>query len=158
MAIVASGMCHHQSVRVVLDTNILVSACWKPDGLEAQVVDLAMTGQITACVSSHILAEYRDVLSRRKLASVTARAQELLAALERIALSVEATTQITASIDDDDNRFLECATAAGADYVITGNLRHYPAELAVPHGTIRIVNARTFLTEALPHTLSKQSR
>ncbi len=141
-------------MRVVLDTNILVSACWKPDGLEAQVADLAITGNITACVSPQVLAEYRDVLSRRKLASVTGRAQQLLAALQRTAVSVEATTPITESVDDDDNRFLECAVAAAADYLITGNLRHYPAT----HGSIRIVNARTFLTEALPHTLSKQSR
>lgn len=142
-------MCHHQSVRVVLDTNILVSACWKPGGLEARVADLAVIGQITACVSPEILAEYRDVLSRRKLASVSDRALQLLAALERTALFFEPTTTITESIDDDDNRFLECATAAGAAWVVTGNLRHYPAIWLVPNRTIRIVNARTFLTEAL---------
>ncbi len=138
-------------MRVVLDTNILVSACWKPGGLEAQVTDLAIAGQITACVSPDVLAEYRDVMSRRKLAPVSDRAGQLLAALERVAVSVESNTQIAASIDDDDNRFLECATAAGADYVITGNLRHYPRELTGPHGAIRIVNARTFLTETVPH-------
>jgi uncharacterized protein len=134
-------------VRVVLDTNILVSACWKPGGLEAQVADLATAGQITACVSPQVLAEYRDVLSRPKLASVSGRAQDLLAAIGRNALPVDATTQITESIDDDDNRFLECAVAAAADYLITGNLRHYPSELTALHGTIRIVNARTFLKE-----------
>jgi putative PIN family toxin of toxin-antitoxin system len=134
-------------VRVVLDTNILVSACWKPGGLEAQLADLAITGQIIACISPQVLGEYRDVLSRRKLASICDRAQQLLSALERVAVSVESATPITESIDDDDNRFLECAVAAAADYLVTGNLRHYPAELAGPHGTIRIVNARTFLTE-----------
>lgn len=139
-------------MRVVLDTNILVSACWKPGGLEAQVADLAIAGQITACISPHVLAEYRDVLSRPKLASVSGRAHELLAALERSAVSAESTTQIAESIDDDDNRFLECAVAAGAHYLITGNLRHYPSDLTAPHGTIRIVNARTFLTKALPAT------
>lgn len=139
-------------MRVVLDTNILVSACWKPDGLEAQVANLAITGPITACVSRQILAEYRDVLARKKLASVTSRAHEMLAALERIALPFESTAPITESIDDDDNRFLECAVAANADYVITGNLRHYPPELIASHGTIRIVNARTFLTKTLAAT------
>ena len=131
-------------MRVVLDTNILVSACWKPEGLEAHVTNLAIAGQLTACVSTEVLAEYRDVLSRRKLTAITSRAQEILAALERTALSVQSTSRITASIDDDDNRFLECAAAAGAEYLITGNLRHYPET----HGATRIVNARTFLTEA----------
>jgi putative PIN family toxin of toxin-antitoxin system len=132
-------------VRVVLDTNILVSACWKPAGLEAQVVDLALTGQITICVSTVILAEYRDVLSRPKLAAVGTRTAELLAALERVAVSVEPTTCVQASIDDDDNRFLECAEQAHAAYLITGNLRHYPEVWA---GAL-IVNARAFLSHPL---------
>jgi putative PIN family toxin of toxin-antitoxin system len=129
-------------VRVVLDTNILVSACWKPDGLEAQVVGLAVSGHVTACVTGEILAEYRDVLSRPKLRAVNARAATLLAELAGAALSVETTIPVRASIDDDDNRFLECAQASGAEYLVTGNLRHYPAQW----GTTRIVNARAFLS------------
>jgi putative PIN family toxin of toxin-antitoxin system len=128
-------------MRVVLDTNILVSACWKPGGLEAQIVDLAISGQLTLCITPEIIAEYRDVLSRRKLASVNARALEILTALDRTAVSVTPTKPVAASIDDDDNRFLECAEAAGAEYLITGNLRHYPETW----GATRIVNARVFL-------------
>jgi putative PIN family toxin of toxin-antitoxin system len=129
-------------VRVVLDTNILVSACWKPAGNEADVARLATTGQITPCVSTAILAEYRDVFSRRKLSAINAMATELLASLERASISVEPSEAVRASIDEDDNRFLECADAAGAEFLVTGNLRHYP-EL---WGRARIVNARTFLS------------
>ncbi len=129
-------------MRVVLDTNILVSACWKPDGLESRVAQLALTGDITACVTAEILAEYRDVLSRPKLATVSVPAAELLAALDRAAMMVEPQARVSASVDDDDNRFLECAEAAKAEYLITGNLRHYPAEW----GATRIVNARAFLS------------
>ncbi len=129
-------------MRVVLDTNILVSACWKPAGLESHVAHLAASGTIIACVSSDILAEYRDVLSRPKLSALHLPASELLASLERAALHVEVSGRIAVSGDDDDNRFLECAEAAKADYLITGNLRHYPAEW----GRTRIVNARTFLS------------
>lgn len=127
-------------MRVVLDTNILVSACWNPAGLEAQLTNLAVTGQITACVTSEILAEYREVLARPKLAALNAQALEILGALDRTAILIETTARIKASLDDDDNRFLECAEAARADYLITGNLRHYPATW----GVTRILNARTF--------------
>jgi putative PIN family toxin of toxin-antitoxin system len=130
------------SVRVVLDTNILVSACWKPGGNEAEVARLATTGKITACVSPAILAEYRDVLSRRKLSGISELATELLVSLERAALTVETVEAVKASVDEDDNRFLECADAAGAEFLITGNLRHYPEVW----GAARIVNARTFLS------------
>ncbi len=108
------------------------------------MVSLALSGQITACISAEILVEYRDVLSRPKLASVNDRAVELLAALDRTALRIELETgqRIHASVDDDDNRFLECAQASQAEYLVTGNLRHYPAEW----GVTRIVNARAFLS------------
>ncbi len=129
-------------MRVVLDTNILVSACLKPGGLESRVTHQAVTGKITACVTSEILAEYRDVLSRPKLASVNLPAEELLAALDRATLLVETTARVSASVDEDDNRFLECAEASSAEYLITGNLRHYPTEW----GATRIVNARTFIS------------
>jgi putative PIN family toxin of toxin-antitoxin system len=114
----------------------------KPGGLESKVTHLALTGKITACVTSEILAEYRDVLSRSKLASVNLAAIELLASLERAATLVKTKSLVTESIDDDDNRFLECAEASSAVYLITGNLRHYPAEW----GATRIVNARTFIS------------
>ncbi len=129
-------------MRVVLDTNILVSACWKPDGLEAQVVELATSGRIAACLSTEIIAEYRDVFTRKKLAAVTDHAFVILAALEQSAVIVEPETRATGSIDEDDNRFLECAEAAGADFLITGNLRHYPEVW----GNTRMVNARAFLS------------
>lgn len=129
-------------MRVVLDTNILVSACWKPEGNEAEVARLATKGSITPCVTPEILAEYRDVLSRRKLAGISAMATELLASLERSAVTVETGEPVRASVDEDDNRFLECLDAARAEFLITGNLRHYPEVW----GTARIVNARTFLS------------
>jgi putative PIN family toxin of toxin-antitoxin system len=131
-------------VRIVLDTNILVSACWKPEGLEARVTGMAANGEVVVCISPAVLAEYRDVLSRPKLAAVHGRAGELLGALERNAITVQPVYRIAASIDEDDNRFLECAEAAGADFLITGNLRHYPAS----SGATRIVNARAFLGQA----------
>ncbi|HVW10211.1 MAG TPA: putative toxin-antitoxin system toxin component, PIN family [Bryobacteraceae bacterium] len=133
-------------MRVVLDTNILVSACWKPGGNEAEVARLATTGRITPCVTPAIIAEYRDVLSRRKLAQISQLGAELLASLERAALSFEPSAEtgapVRASVDEDDNRFLECLDAAGAGFLITGNLRHYPEIW----GAARIVNARTFLS------------
>jgi uncharacterized protein len=128
-------------VRAVLDTNVLVSACWNPDGLEAAAVALAAQGSFTLCVSPAVIAEYRDVLSRKKLAKIESRAVAMLAALEKVWISFDASIGTSAASDEDDNRFLECALSAGADFLVTGNLRHYPEIF----GTTRIVNARGFL-------------
>ena len=131
-------------MRVVLDTNILISACWTPDGLESQTVQLALAGTITACVSPAVWAEYQDVLFRDKFASMRDRAGGLLSKLEACAVQVITRETVSAATDEDDNRFLECAVAAGAAYLITGNLKHYPAVW----GSTQIVNARGFLTSS----------
>jgi putative PIN family toxin of toxin-antitoxin system len=131
-------------MRVVLDTNVLLSACLKPAGLEAQVVDAALRGEIQACATQAVLDEYADVLHRDKFRACRERAEMLLAGMERCALRVEAGEAVTAAADEDDNRFLECAAAAGAEYLITGNLRHYPAAW----GSMLVVNARGFIERA----------
>ncbi len=128
-------------MKAVLDTNVLVSACWKPDGLEADTVALGLSGAYMVCVSPAVLAEYRDVLARKKLRALADRSDALLAELARVAVLYDAPIRIDAARDEDDNRFLECAFAANADYLVTGNLRHYPDIC----GVTRIVNARRFL-------------
>jgi putative PIN family toxin of toxin-antitoxin system len=128
-------------VRVVLDTNILISACWTPGGLEARTVEMALTGALTACVSPAVWAEYREVLLRDKFAAFRQQVSELLTALETRLHHVDPVAPVSGAFDEDDNRFLECASAGSAEYLITGNLKHYP-----PHwGPTRIVNARQFL-------------
>jgi putative PIN family toxin of toxin-antitoxin system len=128
-------------MRVVLDTNVLLSACLKPDGLEARMVDLALAGTLEACVTDEVWAEYRDVLYRDKFAAWRARADFLLQSLHPRVSRVTGGERATAAYDEDDNRFLECAVAAGARYLVSGNLRHYPAE----YGCTMVLNARQFL-------------
>jgi len=130
-------------VRVVLDTNVLLSACWKPDGLEALLVNLAIHGHYTACVSREIWSEYSEVLLREKFAALQPRTVELLMALKPHVCVVEPETAVVAASDESDNRFLECAGAAEAAILITGNLKHFPEQW----GPTRIMNARQFLSK-----------
>ena len=128
-------------LRVVLDTNILLSACWKPTGNEGRAVELALAGAFTPCVTNAVVNEYRDVLLRDKFAALRPRVETMLQSLELCAYLVTATSRVYASNDDDDNRVLECAAAAGAKYLVTGNGKHYPSEW----GVTQVVNARKFL-------------
>jgi putative PIN family toxin of toxin-antitoxin system len=128
-------------VRVVLDTNVLISACLKPEGLEAEMVARARDGRIVACVTEEVWAEYREVLLRDKFRAFRERAEAMLTALATSVVRVERGETVSAAADEDDNRFLECAEAAGAEYLVTGNLRHYPSGWA----GARVVNARGFL-------------
>ena len=126
---------------VVLDTNILISACLKPGGLEAQVFAMVQSGILTIFVTEEILAEYRDVLLRAKFRGMRDRMEALLASVGSVARRCTAGERVSAASDEDDNRFLECAAACGADYLVTGNLRHFPALW----NATKVVNARSLL-------------
>ena len=132
---------------MILDTNILISACWKADGLEARVVGMVLAGAVTACVNDAVWAEYMEVSGRGKFAKKRGEIAGMLEGLGARGMRVGAGVLELGerASDDDDNRFLECAVAAGADYLITGNLRDYPGECR----RTRVVNAREFLNALL---------
>lgn len=113
-------------IRVVLDTNVVVSAHLNDEGYERYVLDLALAGRIEIVISEEILAEYEDVLCRPKFAispKQIAKSLRLIRARGRI---VKPRQEVTAASDPDDNCFLECAEAGRADYLVTGNKRHFP--------------------------------
>ncbi len=113
-------------IRVVLDTNVIVSALLRSGGLPEAVFNLAIGGVIQAYASEPILAEYEEVLRRPRLAidpdKVTIAVSRIRAAMKLVL----PTMRVTAALDPDDNVFLECAEAARADYLVTGNRRHFP--------------------------------
>ena len=130
-------------MRIVLDTNILISACWKPGGLEEQVVDLGLARRFIIAVSPALWAEYIEVLRRPKFKSIQPRVDLLIARLKPVVWKVDPLITLMLATDPDDNRILECAFAAKATYVVTGNLRDYPLDWPVA----RIVHARHFLAD-----------
>ena len=115
-------------MRVVLDTNILISACWKPGGLEEQVIELGLADHFTMVVSPELWAEYVEVLARPKFLKLKPRIDTLFARLEAKVLKTATHSKLTLASDPDDNIVLECALDTGADYIITGNLKHYPLD------------------------------
>jgi putative PIN family toxin of toxin-antitoxin system len=135
------------SLRLVLDTNIIVSAALKPDGLQRTVLLLAMTRPARLYVSTPILSEYRMVLSRREFNIRKGLRQQFLQQIENSSHLISPSRKIQVAIDPDDNFFLECADAARADYLVTGNLRHFPRFWKQS----KIVTSREFVTLMAPH-------
>jgi putative PIN family toxin of toxin-antitoxin system len=128
-------------IRAVFDTNVLVSALLKPGASESSVVEAAAVGKLIPCLSPAVLAEYRDVLHRPRFRFETRDVRAFLRALMEVSVFVSPAAALSVCPDPDDDRFLECAEAAGAHYLITGNKRHFPAQWL---GT-RVVSAREML-------------
>ena len=134
-------------LRLVLDTNILVSAVIKPDGLQRTVLLLAMTKPARLYVTKAILAEYQEVLARREFKIRRGLRQQLLQLIKNRTQSVNPERALRVAKDPDDNKFLECADAARADYLITGNQRHFPRFWK----KTKIITSREFIGIVAPH-------
>jgi putative PIN family toxin of toxin-antitoxin system len=113
-------------LRLVLDTNIIVSAALKPEGLQRTVLVLALSKPARLYVSDAILGEYRRVLSEPDLQIRKGPREQLLQLIRNRAYRVAPAQALCIARDPDDDKFLACADAARADYIVTGNARHFP--------------------------------
>jgi putative PIN family toxin of toxin-antitoxin system len=134
-------------LRLVIDTNILVSAALKPDGLQRTVLLLAITKPARLYVSDPILAEYREVLARPELQIRKSLRLQFLQLIRNHAHRVTPSQPLEVTKDPDDNRFLECADAARADYLVTGNQRHFPKFWK----KTKVITSREFISIVAPH-------
>jgi uncharacterized protein len=140
-------------IRVVLDTNIIVSALLQPLGPPAQVFLLTLGRSMQLCVSGSIYAEYEDVLRRPRFQRNEDIIAGTLQAIRDRGFWVRPAERVRACADPDDDIFLECAQAAEAHYLVTGNLKHFPTSWT---GT-RIATAR-WLLENLAAAQSTETR
>jgi uncharacterized protein len=134
-------------LRLVVDTNIVVSAALKPDGLQRTVLLLAITRPARLYVSSAVLTEYRDVLLRPEFRIRKGLRQQLLDLIRKRAHLVNPVRTVRIANDPEDNKFIECADAARADYLVTGNVRHFPRFWK----NTKVVTSREFLSLVTPH-------
>jgi putative PIN family toxin of toxin-antitoxin system len=137
------------ALRLVIDTNIVVSAALKPDGLQRTVLLLATTKPAMLYVSEAILAEYREVLGRPELKIRKGLRQQLLQLIRTRSHRVKPTRTLQVTKDPDDNKFVECADAARADYLLTGNQRHFPRFWK----KTKVITSREFIDLVAPHLI-----
>ena len=96
-----------------------------------------------------ILAEYREVLWRPELQIRKGLRRQLLQLIRNRSQMVTPWRTIQATKDPDDYKFLECADAARADYLITGNQRHFPKFWK----TTKVITSREFISIVAPHMI-----
>jgi putative PIN family toxin of toxin-antitoxin system len=137
------------SLRLVIDTNVLISAAIKPTGLQRTVLLLALTKPARLYVSRSILEEYVEVLGRPELRIRKGPRQQLLQMIKNRSYSVTPIWGLEVTRDPDDNIFLECADAARADYLVTGSQRHFPKFWK----KTKVITPREFIGLIAPHLI-----
>lgn len=111
--------------KIVIDTNVLVSALLTPAGNPARVLDHVLGGVVILCYDSRIIMEYQEVLLRPKFGFNKKAVKQIIDYLVFTGVSIVAKPLSISLEDENDKKFLEVADSANA-YLVTGNIKHYP--------------------------------
>jgi len=111
-------------MRIVLDTNVVISALAFPGSKPDEILARIRRGEIELFISEFILSELGRVLED-KFRFTRRETEARLHAIRNIAKLVAPTERIAVvAAKDDDNRILECALAAQAEFLVTGDKAH----------------------------------
>lgn len=113
-------------MRIVLDTNALVSALLTPFGASSRALDLILAGDVIVLFDDRIISEYEEVLLRKSFGFDPSHVSELIEYIKATGEHVMARGTSYKLPDPDDAPFLEVAITGFADALVTGNKRHYP--------------------------------
>ena len=129
-------------IKVVVDTNVFVSSFF--GGNPRKIIDLWKSGQITICLSRPIFDEYIEVL--RRLGLQSEKELEEFVGLFARGFHALYTANIPAlnvvDKDPDDNKFIECAVALRAEFIISGDKA---LTIMKDYMGIKICNPKEFL-------------
>ena len=129
-------------MKIVLDTNVLVSGLLSPFGPPGEIVRMVSSGAVALCLDARLLAEYDDVLARPRFGFDPDSVAALLDYID-VRSEVVASEPLEQRLPDpDDEPFLEVAAACGADCLVTGNLAHFPADC---RAGVRVLSPAQFM-------------
>ncbi len=112
-----------KKIRVVLDTNVLVSAL-NFSGNQRKILELFLKGEIQVCISLFILEELKYVLEK-KFKWDKINSQKVVRKIQSQAILVRPRKMISIiKKDETDNRILECAQEGRAHFIISGDTQH----------------------------------
>ena len=133
---------------VVLDTNILISYLWGSVHCLRIVRAMLLENRFTPAVTPEIIGEFDDVVSRPRIKRQIGEITPAIFKREYLlfARMVHPRERVKICDDSDDNILLECAQAADAEYIVTGDddllrLKKF--------GTVKIVTPADFIREFL---------
>jgi putative PIN family toxin of toxin-antitoxin system len=134
-------------IRVVLDTNLIVSALLKPDSNPDRIVNLVREEKVLLLISDAICDEITRVLFypkiRKRLTASDEELQNFVKLLRTVAIVTPGLLNLPQlATDPDDTKYLICAVEGHADYIVSGD--HHLTDLVIYQG-IRVVTPAEFI-------------
>jgi putative PIN family toxin of toxin-antitoxin system len=129
-------------ISVVIDTNVLVSGLISPFGNESFVISGVESSLFFPYFTDEILVEYQTVLSRPRFGFEPDVLDGLFRSLQANGRKVSPSSSDIILVDPSDTKFIACALAAKAAYLVTGNRKHFPDD---KYGCTSVVSARELL-------------
>lgn len=120
-------------IYVVIDTNVFVSAylTHNLNSATSKIVDFLFNGKIIPLYNEEIMAEYQEVLSRSHFDISINERNTLFDYIRQKGVAVERVAVDTLFIDESDRVFYEVALSEEDSFLVTGNLKHFPADTRV---------------------------
>ena len=129
---------------IVADTNVIVSALIKPFSDSAQILNMVLSGKVRLAYDTRIITEYEEVLKRDKFSFDFDHIDSIM-----IQIKEEGVLAVSMPVDEnlpdkDDLPFIEAALSGNADFIVTGNKKHFPK---TQYKNVRVVSPSEFLEE-----------
>lgn len=130
---------------IVLDTNCLLQALPTSSPYH-KIWQGILDGQLGLCVNTDILDEYEEILSNKTTPEI---AHDVVEAIARLSTTIYQETYVHFSlieVDPDDNKFVDCAIASGAEYIVT-NDKHFDVLQSIPWPQVNIITIHNFIKQ-----------
>jgi len=115
-------------MKIVLDTNVLISSLLNPNGNPAKILNLILSLKIILLFDNRIINEYYNVLKREKFQFSDDLILPLMDFIKHEGIYINAEPIKKKFTDEDDKKFYEVFISSSADYLVTGNINHFPKE------------------------------
>jgi len=114
-------------VRLVLDTNVVISAFINPGGKPSQVMKMVLGRKAELCYNSTILSEYENVMLRPKFSRIinSGNVRRFINLIRNIGVSFDTVPSTITLPDESDRIFFDTARGSGS-ILISGNKKHFP--------------------------------
>ncbi len=130
---------------IVLDTNCLLQALPSRSPYHKIWTDV-LEGKISLCVNTDILEEYEEILAQKTTPDIAHNVVEAIANLTTTTLQSTYVHFELLPADSDDNKFVDCAIAAEAEYIVT-NDKHFNPLKQIPWPKVEIIKITEFIKQ-----------